>query len=83
MSPTKTIFVIDDEAVVRGLMRAALEGRGYRVEEFQTGEAALKRMTEEPNAVCLDIMLKGESGLDVLKKMHERSETTPVIMVTA
>jgi DNA-binding NarL/FixJ family response regulator len=61
---TKTILICEDEPALRELVRASLDG-GYRFAEASDGYVALKLAQElVPDAVILDLMLPGLSGLD-------------------
>ena len=85
METTKTILICEDEPALRELVRASLDG-GYRFAEASDGYAALKLAQElVPDAVVLDLMLPGLSGLDVLAGLRgdERLRHTRVLVVTA
>ena len=80
------IYCVEDDESIRELVSYALRGQGYKVEGF--GEApdfyeALQNNT--PDLVLLDIMLPGEDGLTILKKMRASGKVRdiPVIMMTA
>lgn len=80
-----TILVCDDDDGLRELMKVTLTP-GYRVVEAVDGEQALSALaTEPPDAVLLDIMLPGYSGLQVLEAMRsdDRLRDVPVIVVSA
>ena len=80
------IYIVEDDRNIRELEEYALKNSGYEVTGFESGQelyVALK--VKKPKLIILDIMLPGESGLDILKKLRSSSETkrTPVILVTA
>ncbi len=80
------IYTLEDDTDIRELEQYALESSGYQVEGFGSAApfyAALQRTI--PDLILLDIMLPGEDGLTVLRKLRTRPETrtTPVILVTA
>lgn len=80
-----TILICEDEAPLRELMRAILDG-DYRFAEAADGRAALALARElEPDLVVLDLMLPGENGLDVLRELRSAEVTgdVPVVVVTA
>lgn len=83
MSTEPLLLVVDDEAGILRLMKVELTGQGFRVVTAPDGETAV-RLAEEhrPDAVVLDIMMPGISGLEVMRRLRERSNT-PVILVTA
>jgi len=81
----KTILICEDEPALRELVRASLNG-GYRFAEASDGFVALRLAQElTPDAVILDLMLPGLSGLDVLAGLREdeRLRHTRVLVVTA
>lgn len=77
------ILTVDDDPNILELLRLYLEKDGYRVRAAASGEEALSlfRM-ETPDAVLLDLMLPGKSGLDVLREMRLES-AVPVLILTA
>ena len=78
-----SIFVIDDEEVIRDGIAAALEGN-YSIKTFATAESALENMKNEPpDLILLDIGLPGMDGIQALKEMKRRNSDIPVIMITA
>jgi two-component system, OmpR family, alkaline phosphatase synthesis response regulator PhoP len=85
MEETKTILICEDEATLRELIRASLDG-GYRFAEAGDGYVALQLAQElAPDAVILDLMLPGLSGLEVLAGLRadERLRDTRVLIITA
>jgi DNA-binding NtrC family response regulator len=74
-----TVLVVDDERNIRRTLRMVLEGEGYVVEECESAEQALARVSEA-DVIVLDVKLAGMSGLDALPKLH--AEGTPVIMIS-
>ena len=81
---TKKILLIDDEMDFITVMQLRLQANGYTVITAYTGEDALKRIKEEnPDALLLDIMLPGEDGLSILKKIRQENKNIPVFMMTA
>lgn len=80
------VLVVDDEGPVRALLRDVLEMQGYDVREAVDGPAAVAAVAEErPDAVVLDIMMPGLSGLEVLRgwRAHAGTSTMPVLLLTA
>lgn len=77
------VLVVDDEATIRDTVTLNLQREGMRVVQAATGPDALARMTEvRPDAVVLDIMLPGMDGLDVCRKIRERS-AVPILLLSA
>ena len=80
------VLVVDDEPVIRHIVRQALLQRGYEVIEAGTGMEALKLIKEqEPSAILLDAMLPDVHGFDICKRLREsrRYNHIPVVMMTA
>jgi DNA-binding response OmpR family regulator len=84
------ILVVEDDDDVRALLCRLLETAGYRVEVEADGAAAAARVKAEaafgpPDAVVLDVMLPGMSGLEVCQelKFHRDTNLIPIVMMTA
>lgn len=77
------ILLVDDEADMRMALSNVLGRAGHEITEAGDGPAAL-RILEERGAdlVLLDIRLPGMDGVQILRKIREKDERTPVIMVT-
>lgn len=83
MRTVSSIFVVDDEKVIREGIAAALEGN-YSIKTFATAESALESMERgQPDLVLLDIGLPGMDGIQALKEIKKRNSDIPVIMITA
>ena len=66
---TDMVMVIEDEKEIRDLLRYNLERAGFRVTAVGDGEEGLRRLfASRPDAVVLDLMLPGRSGLEVLRE---------------
>lgn len=80
------IFCVEDDSAIRDLMIYTLNTTGFEAAGFEDGIAFWEAMKQqEPELVLLDIMLPGEDGISILKKMRSRAEfrNIPVIMATA
>lgn len=80
------ILCVEDDSDIRNLMIYALNSAGYEAKGLVSGAElyeALKAIT--PQLIMLDIMLPGEDGIAILKKLRESTATAdiPVIMATA
>lgn len=80
------IFCVEDDDSIRDLMIYTLISAGFEVVGFHEGEsffAELKR--RKPDLIMLDVMLPGEDGISILKKIRadQASADIPVIMATA
>ena len=80
------VYCVEDDAGVRELMLYTLRAAGFQAEGFPEGEAFFRAVEEQrPELVLLDIMLPGEDGIAILKKLRESAGTAeiPVIMASA
>jgi len=79
----KPILLIDDDRKLCRLTQEYLEPFGYKVEAVHTGPDGLRAALEgDWAAVILDVMLPGMDGLEVLRRIRERSDL-PVLMLSA
>lgn len=80
------IFCVEDDDAVRGLMLYALNAAGFEARGFSDGKALFAALeTKRPRLILLDIMLPGEDGISILKRLRGQTRTAaiPVIMATA
>lgn len=78
-----TILVIDDEEIIRVLLRSALEGEGYEVTEAANGREGLDLYRRKPsNLVITDILMPEMSGLDMLLELTREFLNAKVIAVS-
>ncbi|HWC33139.1 MAG TPA: response regulator transcription factor [Actinomycetota bacterium] len=77
------ILIVDDDEGIRDVVGFALENAGFEVEAVEDGETALEAATANPyDAVVLDVMMPGVSGIDVCRELRARSGV-PILMLTA
>jgi len=75
------VLVVDDDAQLRGFLRASLELGGYAVVEADSGEQALAAIADRsPDLVLLDLVMPGVDGWQLLRRLQERHGSIPVIM---
>jgi len=78
------VLVVDDEPNITELLAMALRYEGWDVKTAANGMSAVRGAREfGPDAVVLDMMLPDMDGLEVLRKMRENDERTPVLFLTA
>ncbi len=83
MMKTPRILIIDDDVDLGGLLTEYLEAEGFEARIVHNGiDGADAALSEEYDAVILDVMLPGRSGVEVLQQIR-RSSRVPVIMLTA
>lgn len=76
------ILVVDDEPQIRRIMRTALTGSGYEVDDAKTGEEALLKVREFlPDLVLLDINMPGMGGLAACREIRATANIA-IIMLT-
>lgn len=80
------IYIVEDDSSIRELEKYALLNSGFTVEGFDNSKVLYNALgTNLPVLIILDIMLPGEDGLNILKKIRQTPnyKYIPVIMVTA
>jgi two-component system KDP operon response regulator KdpE len=83
MSAAPLVLVVEDELPIRRFLRASLAAEGYRVEEADTGEKALKVAARQaPDLVLLDLGLPDLDGREVLRRLREWL-SAPVVILSA
>jgi two-component system response regulator HydG len=80
----RLVVVVDDDPTQRLVISRLLEREGYRVVAFGDGRAALDGLTQLlPDCLCLDMVMPGLGGLEVLARIRGRNLALPVIVLTA
>lgn len=83
MSRMRILVIDDDEAVRRSLTRALVRD-GYEVSTAGDGQTALDLLTgSRHDAVVLDVLMPAPNGLEVCRRVRERGDRTPILMLTA
>lgn len=80
------IYYVEDEDSIRELMLYTLNMAGFEAKGFSDSEPFWEAVNSQlPELILLDIMLPGEDGISILKKLRSSSDTAdiPVIMATA
>ena len=78
----RCVLVVDDDAVLRRVVRAVLEADGFRVLEAHNGQQGLELAArEQPRVVILDVMMPGLDGVEVCRRLDHGA--TKVLMLTA
>src|SRR5580704_8675610 len=76
------ILIIEDDAAINRVLQLELEHEGYEVDLAADGLAGLEKALKEPDLVVLDLMLPRMDGLEVCRRIREKSRV-PIIMLTA
>src|SRR5215213_7735338 len=84
MRPGTRVLVVEDDRSIARLLQLELEHSSLSVQCAYDGPEGLYAAAEfEPAVVILDIMLPGLDGVGVLKRLRERGNGVPVVMLTA
>jgi CheY-like chemotaxis protein len=83
---SKILVVDDDEGIVE-VVQIVLEGEGYVVQTSMNGAIfqLLSNMAEQPDLILLDVLLSGEDGREISKRLKsdEKTKHIPVVMLSA
>ena len=85
-SPSRTdkIIVVDDDARIRDLLRRYLTQEGFEVSIAEDGKALNRLLLHESaDLIVLDLMMPGEDGLSICRRLRAAHDRTPIIMLTA
>jgi len=80
---SNSILIIDDEPGIRETLRSVFEDEGFDVDTVESGEKGLKAV-ESANYSCilLDIWLPKIDGLETLRRMRDKGNSSPVVMIS-
>jgi two-component system, OmpR family, phosphate regulon response regulator OmpR len=78
------IIVVDDDPELRGLLQRFLAEHGFGVRAVADGAALSVQLAREPaDAIVLDLMMPGEDGLAICRRLRGTGDNTPILMLTA
>jgi CheY-like chemotaxis protein len=80
------VLIVDDDAVLRQLLRRILEPEGYKVVEAENGRVALDRLRAvSPSVILLDLMMPEMDGFEFVTEFrrHEAWRAIPIVVITA
>jgi len=78
------ILIADDEAELRGLLQRYLSEHGLQVRAVPDAAAAAQLLARERfDVLVLDLMMPGEDGLSLCRRLRAQGETIPILMLTA
>jgi DNA-binding response OmpR family regulator len=81
-TPGKHVLIVDDDPVMRDMIKSYLEGRGFRASGVGDGQSAARVLKAEPtDLIILDLQLGQEDGLDLMRRLADRSDV-PTIVIT-
>jgi DNA-binding response OmpR family regulator len=75
------VLVIDDEPIIRLALKRALESKGHQVLEADGGKAGIGLwLNQSPDLVFLDVLMPGQSGLQVLREIGKSNKAVVLLM---
>jgi FixJ family two-component response regulator len=78
-----TVFVVDDDALVRASIGGMLKSVGLRAETFETPQEFLRsKRPDAPSCLVLDVRLPGVNGLDFQRELADAGVRIPIIFIT-
>ncbi|MDQ5830368.1 MAG: response regulator transcription factor [Actinomycetota bacterium] len=78
------ILIVEDDEVIMGTLAYNLSRAGYGVSQATTGAQALRLARKmRPDLILLDVMLPGESGIELCERIRELDEEVVIVMITA
>lgn len=81
-SKPRLVLVVDDDEMIRRLVRAVLEADEFEVAEARDGQTALQLASEtQPAVVVLDVMMPGLDGVEVCRRLDHQE--VKVVVLTA
>ncbi|WP_339058349.1 two-component system response regulator OmpR [Candidatus Regiella endosymbiont of Tuberolachnus salignus] len=84
MQENHKILVIDDDMRLRALLERYLTEQGFQVRSVANAEQMDRLLARESfHLLVLDLMLPGEDGLSICRRLHNQNNPIPIIMVTA
>lgn len=81
---TAAILVVEDDPDIGGFLQRGFRAEGFAVELVESADAALALALHQSfDAVILDVMLQGSSGLDLCRSLRQIGVTSPILMLSA
>ncbi len=78
------VWLVDDDTSIRWVLERALKNGGMLPKAFDAAEPALAALrSDTPDVLITDIRMSGQSGLDLLRRVHDAHPELPVIVMTA
>jgi two-component system, OmpR family, phosphate regulon response regulator PhoB len=91
LAQTNRILLVEDEELIRDMVKLALEEEGYEVYTASNGRAALNILQSPdfsrdkltPDLIILDLMLPEVNGLDICRLLRYQGDITPILVISA
>jgi len=82
-SKVPTVFVVDDDASVRGALARLLHSAGYQTETFASAEGFLAQSRfDAPGCILLDVRMPGLNGLELQQALAAADRQLPIVFIT-
>jgi DNA-binding response OmpR family regulator len=79
----KKVLIIEDDGALRTTLASALEPEGFLALQASDGAEGLKKASEDgPDLVVLDLVLPSMGGLEICRRLREKGNGVPIIMLT-
>lgn len=80
----RRVLIVDDEPLIRQSLARAIRSERIEVKDCSLGTEALEEINTSNYDLCfIDVNLPDLSGIDLMKKIKEKSPSTKVVMITA
>ncbi len=84
MQENVKVLVVDDDARLRALLERYLSEQGFQVRSVANSEQMDRLLTRETfHIMVLDLMLPGEDGLSICRRLRNANNMIPILMLTA
>ncbi|NGE24193.1 response regulator, partial [Klebsiella pneumoniae] len=84
MQESYKVLVVDDDMRLRALLERYLSEQGFQVRTAANAEQMDRLLTRESiHLIVLDLILPGEDGLSICRRLRSQNNPVPIIMVTA
>lgn len=78
------ILLVEDDLMIGGAVQSALKDAAYATDWVKDGAAAMSALAvQHYDAVLLDLGLPGKGGLEILRAIRNKGDSTPVLIITA
>ncbi len=78
------VIVVDDDPELRALLRRFLSEHGFETRAVDGGTSLDRELSRNPaDAIVLDLMMSGEDGLAICRRLRAAGDMTPIVMLTA
>lgn len=78
------VIVVDDDPELRALLRRFLTEHGFETRAVDGGTSLDRELSRNPaDAIVLDLMMSGEDGLAICRRLRSSGDMTPIVMLTA